>query len=290
MIHIAEYRGYENNKHTLEITEKIISQEEFNSFYENFMFYSQYYQFKEIHDICLEQNIDLMKFLSPSNLNKLLRAQEVETEKVLQTGNKLLLNYCTVIKIMVEKIELYLKHNLPEKSHEFQQYSSNFYDQEFSYRFFMRLRNYIIHNGMPFTKVKRSLYEDCDLYIDRCQLLKWNKWSTVKKDLEEMDNNNIRIQPFLQDIGSTIYALYMRSLYYLAPNIINSIKNIENFCQKHKVKRFDFIEYDSAKELKDGKYQLHLVPWSDLVKCINEINKHPNININIKGSKNIERI
>lgn len=40
MIHIAEYRGYENNKHTLEITEKIISQEEFNSFYENFMFYS----------------------------------------------------------------------------------------------------------------------------------------------------------------------------------------------------------------------------------------------------------
>lgn len=282
MIYIAEYRGYENNNHTLEITGKIVSEEEFKSFYENFMFYSQYHRFKEIHDICLDENMDLMKFLSPSNLNKLLRSQEVEIEKVLQTGNKLLLNYCTVIKIMVEKIESYLKHNLPGKIHEFQQYCSHFYDQEFSYRFFMRLRNYIIHNGMPFTKVKRSLYEDCDLYMDRFQLLKWDKWSTVKKDLEEMDNNNIRVQPFLQDIGSTIYALYMQSLYYLAPNIINSIRNIENFCQKYKVKRFNFIEYDSAEEFKDGKYQFHVVPWSDLAKCINEINKHPNININIK--------
>ena len=35
----------------------------------------------------------------------------------------------------------------------------------------MRLRNYIIHNGMPFTKITSAIYEDCNLYIDRNDLL-----------------------------------------------------------------------------------------------------------------------
>ena len=78
---------------------------------ENFKFYRQYHQFKEIHEICLESNLDLMNFLSIKNLNNILRTRNVNREKILQTGNKLLLNYCTVIKIMVEKIESYLKHN-----------------------------------------------------------------------------------------------------------------------------------------------------------------------------------
>lgn len=181
MIYIAEHKSYENHHHTLEITEKSISREEYNAFFENFKFYGQYHQFKEIHDICLEENVDLMKFLSAKNLNEMLRLKGANTEKILQTGNKLLLNYCTVIKIMVEKIESFLKQKQPDKLEEFKKFCSNFYDNSFSYRFFMRLRNYIIHNGMPYTKIISSLEEDCNLYIDRENLLKWNGWSIVKK-------------------------------------------------------------------------------------------------------------
>lgn len=279
MIYIAEHMGYKNNKHNIEITEKTVSKEECDAFFDNFKFYGQYHQFKEIYDICLEGNLDLMKFLSAENLNTVLRSRGVDRSKVLQTGNKLLLNYCTVIKIMVEKIESFLKHKRSDKLDEFKKFCSNFYDNEFSYRFFMRLRNYIIHNGMPFTKIVSSLYKDCNLYIDRNTLLKWTGWNTVKKDLEEMENDDITVQPFLLDIGSSIYAIYMQSLYYLAPDIINSLNNINQFMDKYNVTEFDFIEYENEEDFKRGKYAYRVVPWKNIVECIEELNRHPNINI-----------
>ena len=91
MIYIAEHEGYENNEHKLEITGKTVSREEYDDFMANFKFYGQYHQFKEIHEICLESNLDLMNFLSVKNLNNILRTRNVNHEKILQTGNKLLL-------------------------------------------------------------------------------------------------------------------------------------------------------------------------------------------------------
>ena len=282
MIYIAEYEGYENNEHKLEITGKTVSREEYDDFMANFKFYGQYHQFKEIHEICLESNLDLMNFLSVKNLNNILRTRNVNHEKILQTGNKLLLNYCTVIKIMVEKIESYLKHNKADEIDEFKTFCSNFYDNTFAYRFFMRLRNYIIHNGMPFTKITSAIYKDCNLYIDRNNLLKWSGWSTVKNDLEKMTENDIAVQPFLQEIGASIYAIYLQSLYYLAPGVIKSLQNIDKFLAMYNVKRFDFIEFESDEDFKNGKYEYHIVPWGSLIQCIVELNKHPNININTK--------
>lgn len=283
MIYIAEHLGYDNNRHNIEITEKKVLKEEYEAFFCNFKFYGQYHQFNEIYGICLEGNLDLMKFLSAENLNTILRSKGVDREKVLQTGNKLLLNYCTVIKIMVEKIESFLKHKGSDKLYEFKKMCSNFYDNEFSYRFFMRLRNYIIHNEMPFTKITSSLYKDCNMYIDRNNLLKWAGWNTVKKDLEEMENDDIAVQPLLLDIGSSIYAIYMQSLYYLAPDIINSLNNINKFCDKYNVIRFDFIEYENEEDFKNGKYEFHVVPWGSMIQCIEELNKHPSINIRNKS-------
>lgn len=284
MIYIAEYLGYYNDRHNIEITEKSVSREEYEAFFDNFKYYGQYHQFKEIYGICLEGNLDLMKFLSAENLNAVLRQKEVDRESVLQTGNKLLLNYCTVIKIMVEKIESFLKRKRPDQLDGFRKFCSNFYDSEFSYRFFMRLRNYTIHNGMPFTKITSSLQKDCNLYIDRNNLLKWSGWSTVKRDLEEMENDDIELQPFLLEIGSLIYAIYLQSLYYLAPDLIRAIQNIEKFCDKYNVKRFDFIEYEKAEELRDGKYMHHIVPWGRWMQSIEEFNKHPGIEITFSNT------
>ena len=119
MIYIVKHNGYENNEHIIEITDKVVSREEYDAFFSNFTICAQFHQFKEIHEICLESNLDLAKFMTQKNLNELLRTKEIEAEKVFQTGNKLLLNYCTVIKIMVEKIESYLVHNKPDKIDEF---------------------------------------------------------------------------------------------------------------------------------------------------------------------------
>lgn len=279
MIYIAEYKGYENNEHIIEITDKVVSRDEYDSFFSNFTICGQIHQFKEIYEICLESNNDLERFMAQKNLNELLRAKEMEAEKVLQTGNKLLLNYCTVIKIMVEKIESYLTHNKPDKLDEFKKLCSGFYDSNFAYRFFMRLRDYIIHNGMPFTKIDMAVYKNCGIYIDRNHLLKWSGWSTVKKDLENLPQNDISIQPFLKEIAECIYAIYLQGLYYLASDVFKSLKNIEEFHQRYNVKRFDFIEMNLREDFGKGKYEYHVVPMESMIKCMDEINKHPSINI-----------
>ena len=38
----------------------------------------------------------------------------------------------------------------------------------------------------------------------------------------------------------------------------------------------------SIEDFKNGKYEYHIVPWGSLIQCIEELNKHPNININTK--------
>lgn len=48
-------------------------------------------------------------FLSYKNLNDLLRKNN--TDAILRTANKLLLNYCTVIKILINKISKDLNKN-----------------------------------------------------------------------------------------------------------------------------------------------------------------------------------
>ena len=40
MIYIAEYEGYENNEHKLEITRKTVSREEYDDFMANSTFFS----------------------------------------------------------------------------------------------------------------------------------------------------------------------------------------------------------------------------------------------------------
>ncbi len=285
MIYIARYRGYENNQHKLEITKHSVSQEEYAAFMQNFAFYGRYHQFREMWEICQEASRELTEFLSPGNLNGKLREKGVDREKVLTAANRLLLNYCTAMKILVEKIESYLSQERPAELGKFRELCAGFYDNHFPYRFFMRLRNYVIHNEMPFTKVVSSLERDCGLYMGRRHLLKWTGWNTVREDLEKMEGEDLAVQPLLAETNSLLYVIYLQSLYYLAPDVTAALKNIQAFAGEHQLQlgRFEFVEFDSEEEFQGGKCRLYPVPWGKLSKCIQDMNKHPGIRIGNKA-------
>ena len=285
MLSVAIHSVDEKGQHNLKILKENISQEEYDDFFSYFDFFEQYHQLKALHDICLMEIQDLNHFLHKNNLNRLLRNQNIDANRVLIIGNKLLINYCTIIKMLVEKIESYLKHNHPENSNDFENLTHKFYDQHFSYRFFMRLRNFVIHNGLPFTIVDCNSDDDCNIFMDKSNLLKSKGWSKVKHDIEKIKGNKIAVQPLLEDVGGLIYAIYLQGLYYLTPEVIKAIKNIEKYIKKYDYKRFEFVEYDSVDSLKNGQIKIRLVPWSDYYECIKELNKHPNININLDSKK-----
>ena len=143
----------------------------------------------------------------------------------------------------------------------------------------MRLRNYMIHNSMPFAKIELNLYKDCGIFMSKNELLKWDKWNTVKKDLIDYPNEDICIQPMLIEIGSALYSIYFYFLYILAPEVIQSYKNIMKFCEKYKVYDFSFVDFGCEEDLIKENFKLIMFPMSAMLDCISEIEKNPNITI-----------
>lgn len=67
-------------------------------------FLTPYRQIKEAYEIGGEENFDLKRFLEPTTLNRELELSAHHVTAV-RTGNKLLFNFCSVLKLIVEKIE-----------------------------------------------------------------------------------------------------------------------------------------------------------------------------------------
>ena len=70
----------EGNK-IIEITDIVVSKEEYDDLFSNFKCCGKILKIKEMSDICIEENYDLMKFLSTENLNKTLRTKGTDVRK-----------------------------------------------------------------------------------------------------------------------------------------------------------------------------------------------------------------
>ncbi len=105
----------------------------------------------------------------------------------------------------MEKVEYFSKCNAVQ-AQKFRTLFSNIYDKELTYRFLMRLRNYIIHNEMPFS-ICTIGSNKTNIYIDRRELLKWKKWNTVRKDIEEMADEII-VSFYIYNEELNVYNLY----------------------------------------------------------------------------------
>jgi len=113
---------------------------------------------------------------------------------------------------------------------------SETYDKYFSFRFFSRLRSYVQHFGFPITKIKFNseiVGEFTEFTISlitlKSDLLKYKKWSSVKQEIERLEEE-IDIRKYLNEF---IYAL-------------------SSF---HKIMRVYYLNYfwDSEKKLNDIK-------------------------------------
>lgn len=279
MYTILDCKPDTNGGLTFNLTDKDVSTEDKERFISNFWFLGRIHQVKELYSISEESYYDLIRFLTTDNLNMLLRDDNISKETVAQTGNKLLFNYCTIIKTLVDTIENHLLVNNPDSIKDFNAFCSDFYDNHFEYRFFMRLRNYCIHYRMPYTIVSASVNEDCNLFMRKTTLLEWSKWGSVKKDLLAMPET-IAVQPLLKETQSLIIAIYLQALFFFFPSIEESINNINRFCEKYGLSNFMFIQKDKIEDLKNDVFKPDYVPWKELYDCIKEFDKHPKISIN----------
>ena len=141
-------------------------------------------QLYELFKINFEQML-FMYTLKPNdeiinNFNK------PNNKKDLLTINALLINYISSAKTFIESIEKNLKCKSNEEKNEFKtKVISKIYDQNFSYRLLLRLRDYSQHGYLP---VYMSEDNRCSFDID--QIINVQHFNFNKKILEEL--NNIR--------------------------------------------------------------------------------------------------
>lgn len=278
MIEIVEYQTNEAGHPVITLGKRPISQEEIDALFRSLSFLTTFQQVKQMQEICTEEYLDLRRFFMPATLSAQLK-KSAHHKAAIQTGNKLLFNYCSAIKLLVEKIERLLKNKDAVALAEFREFCSEKYDQNLSYRFLMRLRNYMTHNRMPLTKSSSSINEGGNLYMDRNELLKWKGWSTVRGDIEQLDPE-IPVQPFLRNIRPIMNAVYLQGLYHLvALDTIEGLKDIEGFAKRHHVESFGFVTYDRDENGMAVNVTVHPIPWGDLAECVGDLNCHPSVSI-----------
>ena len=237
-------------------------------------------QIRSVYEITEEINTELLEFLTYDNLKECLVNNQKSTHEVLRTANKLILNYCISIKLLVEKVEYFSKCNAVQ-AQKFRTLFSNIYDKELTYRFLMRLRNYIIHNEMPFS-ICRIGSNKTNIYIDRRELLKWKKWNTVRKDIEEM-SDEINLYPFISTMRSLMYTIYINILAYYADGLFESYLKYGELLKKYKSEDLLFSKKTFDEISSEGNEgNIIALPIGKLTDFIKELEKVPNIEISYK--------
>ena len=231
----------------------------------------------ELEAISAELYQDLILYIGNENMSNILIQKNSDKINIIRTVNKMLLSYCASVKMLVEKIESFIKHNCSHKeSDDFKKFLSKVYDDNLSYRFVMRLRNYMIHCDMPITIAKTSITDGCGLYFNRDELLKGKMWSTVREDIEKMPVE-IDILPLFSEMPKLIRLIVDESRYYYAPTVSNASEKIEAFAVKHNTTSLAYIIYDEDKGIASGT--INTPPINRLERDLEILQRHPRINV-----------
>ncbi|HSH52552.1 MAG TPA: hypothetical protein VK982_12580 [Bacteroidales bacterium] len=155
---------------------------------------------------------------------------------------------------------------------------SEFYDKDFSFRFFAPLRNYVQHYGYPFSKIRYNskIVNDYDEYsvsllTKKQDLLEFKKWSTIKTEIQKMDDE-IDIPNYLNQFLHTLSSFHkvLREYFNIefteSSNLLNDVRemciqdSINN--ERNKIENLDIIYINSIS--KNTRNEMFWLPFSRL--------------------------
>ena len=136
----------------------------------------------------------------------------------LISANKFLMDYLSFFKMFIDITSKNVKKIHKEEFDEFQKYSSKLYDDLFGYRFICRLRNYAIHRAMPLKNIEVSRQEGTRITCSKSELLQYDGWSAVKKEILALPNR-IDVIPYIEESQTGVIKLYVKFLKIVAQDI-----------------------------------------------------------------------
>lgn len=256
---------------------KQVSVDDYNEFFSYFSFYNYYYSLQEINRICNKEKDELLKISDPKYLIKKFNNTVLEPGSVIQDANRIFLFYCLSLRILVDRIECsdYLSC---ENIRNFKTFTHDLFDDQPVYRFFYKMRNYVVHNKMPVSYFPIKNFEICMM---RDELLKWKNWNQAKDYIKQQDEF-IDINSLVKDISDIQAMIYKKGMSYLKSGLVESDKNIKKWMINHNVNaQISFSDENPPKTI----YPVNLIELKEVADELNRL-----FNTNIRISFNIKKL
>lgn len=268
----------DSDGHPLLEVKSEIPEEEVIRIRDCFDFCGPYNTMKMAINVAIRNGNQLQLHMHPMNLNRYRTGKKYDD--AITIANQYALNYATSIKSFIDFTERQLRKKCSETDLEaYQKTQSTLYDDHFEYRFWMRLRNYIVHRSFPYSNVEDSL-SGVKVQCPTKRLLEYEKWNTVRDDLVSM-GEYVEPEKTVYKMNALLTALRIDYLSYFAGSIISALETYHQFCRSHGITNAMFCQVEKREDIAKGNFHANPMPIDILHEAFNELKMNPRIKFDI---------
>lgn len=251
-----------------------ISKDEFENLFSVVAFLKDIMPAKEAHRIVIRNGRELLHFLSDKNLKNELLTKRCNKHNFITDANRLIFNFCASMRTFVDHAMTTVKRKGEVES--FKRFVSQIFDESKEYRFFDKLRNFIIHYSYPFTGLKMEVPDIVKVVCQKEHLLEFDRWGAiVKKDLESMPEE-IDVRQYIEPLLVRLETIYLMMYYYFAQDYCKASITFANFQKKYNLKEPSTMAIEGGI---DGEKTIHPLSLVDIAEGIEELKHNPYVNL-----------
>jgi len=242
---------------------------------ETFSFLGTLKSISHLRDIATNNGFKLLDFLDLRNLKSKAFEDNKGSVDLITEANRLTMNYCVSSRIFIDRsIDYIRKKNLGEVD-ALNIFISLQYDTNFSYRFFYKLRNCIVHDRLPFSYLDMKLPDFVELGCNKNYLLEYQKWGIVRSEIENLPEV-IHIENYVMDFSGSLYAIYLKSVYSFRNEILAAHSLINELKHKYEIETPIIINGEIEDQILSN---LHPIPYNWLWEATEDLKKHPGVQL-----------
>lgn len=253
-----------------------VSKEEVETMYELCDFTRQIGLAKEAYNIAVRNGRELLNFLNHKNLS-IIYEKYRNKARIISEANRLVYNFCASIETFISYAKIVVKRKNEEAQKDFELFLNNIFDLNFEYRFFYKLRNYVVHYCYPYSQMEVLLPNTVKLVCERDLLLEYSGWGAiVSKDLKSLDKE-IDISPYIEKELVLITVIFYRIYIYYIENYQMANSAVANFCRKYRLR--DPVVLETDDDLHYGEKKFSPLPIEEIMEGIDNLKRNPNVKI-----------
>ena len=262
------------NEETKIVVKNEITKEEFENLFRVANFLKDIMPAKEAHRIVIRNGRELLYFLSDKNLKDQLLIKKCNKRNFITDANRLTFNFCASMRTFVDYAKTAVKRKGEEK--DFKNIISQIFDESLEYRFFEKLRNYIIHYSYPFIGIEMSAPDFVKIVCRKEYLQEYDGWGAiVKKDLLSMPEE-IDVRQYIEPLLVRLETIHMMMYYYYAQDYCTASTAFASFQKKYHLKEPATMCIEGDLE---GKITIHPLSLEAIAEGLEQLKHNPYVNL-----------